>query len=1229
MLCYDEEKDAFLPLPMEEGETVLSLAVDADDNVYLSTNNGLMLYNASLTRFSFIHKTQTIDFTTGVDGIIPLFSDSKGNLWVGRNGKGVMCFPASGDKPVIWDETQISDGTVRAITEDLQGRIWLGTEKGITVMDDNGHIDIIRSVLNEPSSISDNAIYTILCDNEGNVWIGSYFGGVDILSAGDHPFRWSEPASDTGHLQSRIVRMMTEVEPGIIWIATEDNGIQIYNTSTDTFTSFTSIPEIGTNVHSLYYDDEKHEMWIGTFRQGLICYNLLTHSYKRYLTERGLKSDAIFYLLPGKDKSLWVASTQGLRRYDAKADLFVPTSDERLNQTFVYTLCSDSMGNIWAGTTQDGLFRIDAATGNVTRHYGTGRDMLSANDYISCLLSDKAGNIWVGTDNKGAFLINQEGLITNLTHYMPSEPGNICSISEDTEGILWIATSNGLLRCQPDSMLFTRFSTSNGLPTNQFNYSSALLTSDGQLRLGTVNGLISFSPEAVHPQGQRCVIHLGRLSIDNQLVTASEKGSPLEKELDECSELTLTHGQAHSFAIEYGVVRPGITNNIEYRIRLDGIDNTWRYCAGERVFRAYNLPHGTYTLHIQANDMGLSWEENPIRSLRIVVLPPIWQSPWAYVLYLLLLIALLFFLFLLLRRREKNLSRKNKERLEKEKQEEISRTKLDFFAAVSHELKTPLSLIEAPLKCIAEEQLSKDSRKHLSTAIHNTHKLEALIGELVTFNKLETGDFPFYIQKGNPLAFVEQTTLLWSDVAREKQITLELQSEDNGEEVWFSPSYLDHILSNLLSNAFKFTPSGGQISVKACITTLPSTPHSHLLVTVSDTGIGIAKEEQTNIFNLYYQTKRGYNANHSGWGIGLSLVGRLVDIHQGRIQVESEPGKGATFTFLLNVSAEAFDKSCMTEDKKTLTPLNEYQFSSHITEETGSSANECPPTPLIPNPRLKETCNLLIVDDNADMLSFLSDFFTPHYRVYTATNGEQAIAMAHSLPIQMIISDVMMPGMSGNDLCHTLKSDMTTSHIPIILLTARTEQDDVIEGYRSGAEAYVGKPFDPQILQLQVGNILQLQKTRQSEIARQASSDAATDSLTELDRQFIQKMDQLVMRNIDNPDFAISDITEGIGISRSLLHIKMKNLVGISMGDYIRRKRLDLACHLLEEGHNVSETAYRTGFSDPNYFSKTFRKHMGVSPSDFIHHKNEKKNNRQHASEVQDTESEEPHLGAV
>ena len=1194
LYVYDEKRDDFELIKRSNPEYVVSMAADVKGRLFVATNSSISYYDSSLSKTTQIDSKYFADFLTGVDGIVPLKFDEKGRLWVGRNGKGISCVDLTTGEQRIYEAEVISDGTVRVIAEDHEHNIWLGTEKGITVIEPDGNIDIIRQNFVDKNKLNDNAIYSIIADKNDNIWIGTYFGGINILLKNNDLFKWIEPGYSNQNVRGKAVREMIELQNGFLWIATEDGGINIYDKNKNQIEPFDRIPDLGHNVHCLYFDKTTDELWIGTFRNGLFCYNLKTGRYERYLPgERtGLESDAIFSITKQGEK-LWVGTTHGLRYFDILQKKFCKVNHPILDTFFIYCLLVDSDGNLWVGTNNQGLYCIDSSTNEIKGWTADSQTNLG-DDYITCLYQDSNNKIWLGTNNDGLHYIDPLDLkIKSLDNELSLFRNSICSIIEDKIGNLWVSTSRGLYKYNIREKKLIRYTTEDGLPTNQFNFDSSILAQDGKLYWGSVNGLIAFDPEVLKSNKGPFPVHLGHLTIDNEVITVNSENSPLTAALDDMDTIVLSYDQSRSFSIDYLAVSLDNARSLEYQVCLEGVDKGWRNAGQERKFVGLKLSPGTYRLKIRANNSNVGWENAPVKVLTIVIRPPFYLSIWAYIIYVLILIALLFIAYRIfsIRLNEKNAIRMAK--IEKDKLEEMNKEKIEFFTTVSHELKTPLSLIVAPLKYISQQkELGEESEKRLEIAIKNTNKMVGIIDELVTFNKVESGNSQFFLQEGNPLDFIENTAMLFKENAEQKNISLFIHCENNGEDVWFSPLYVERITNNLLSNALKFTPANGKVVVKAEILNKPD-GYIYLRIEVSDTGIGIVKEEIQNIFSKYYQTKRGHNVNNKGWGIGLALVKRLTEIHKGSISVDSTIGKGSSFVVYLNVSAEAFDpKVCISGDK-TIVPLSKYVYD----EPSDSGNSEKTDSDVVVK---DDKLSILIVEDNKELLQFLVDYFSSGYNVYTAENGAEALEVAHKSPIQLVVSDVMMPVMDGFVLCQTLKNDIQTSHIPVILLTAKNDTGDVVKGYESGAEAYVPKPFDPQILELQMKNIMRTRRMQQEQIINAENPDMEETSLSKFDKEFISQINELIDENLDNNDFSITFITQQLGISRSLLHVKMKNLLNISTGDYIRKKRLNKACSFLEEGYNVSETAYRTGFSDPNYFSKTFKKEFGMTPTEYL-----------------------------
>lgn len=1195
---YNEQADSLDKFITPFASCIMSLATDSHDNMYILTDDALYRFNIANYKMENLAMlglkwTPTYDY-----GIMTVFIDSCDRLWVSANDSGVACCDGATKKVIHhFPQSQIS-GAVRAISETQDGQVWIGTENGVYVVNHDFTFTHLKHDTNDINSIGDNAIYDIFCDNDGNIWIGSYFGGVDIMPGDNLLFTHYRPSTAAGLLNARVPREMIETEPGKCWIATEDNGLYILENGR--FTQFTDIPGVEGNVHALYFDKATSELWIGTRFNGLFCYNTRTRSHRQLFNADGSRIIGAFSIVKQRNGTVSVATIDGLLQLHPGTDYFAPIEHDVLHRSFIYKLYLDHYDNLWVGTTRYGVYRISAKDGKA-EHFDVTGNLTDSDKFIVSILEDSKGTLWFSTDsgrlmnlqlNDGKAqmgIVDFDGLISQ---------GLVYSLFEDRHSHLWITSDHGLYQYNLNTHALTLYSKVNGLPSTSFNYNSVLELSSGEMLIGTIEGLIAFNPNSLQvAKPRKYDIHLNSLSINGKRMSVNEPGSPLSQAIDFTDRIELAYDQARQFSIDYGAVTPLNVAVVEYLVKMDGVDNKWRNVGNERRFYAYNLQPGTYCLHIRAKVGDVNDEFCPERVITIVVNPPFYLSAWAMAIYAIVAFIVAAIIFSVVRNRVRERNKLRLAKLEMEKIEELNREKSSFYTNVSHELKTPLSLIRAPLKCISVNEHDEETRKHISMAIKNTLKMEKLINDLVTFSKVENHTFPFFVQRGNPMEFIEQMTQGFVQVAREKGITFSAYCEDNGENVWFSPSYVEHILDNLLSNALKFTPAEGRVLVKGSIVArnddggnATGKAATYLSISVTDTGIGIAPEEQQHIFNHFYQTKRGYSTNSSGWGIGLSLVKQLAIMHKGNVSLVSEPGKGSTFTVELRVDRDVFSDTEIITDDKVVTPLSKYKFSNTAMLMSGGSEEQV----AVSTPNLH---TLLLVDDNDDLLEFLSSFFGKRYNILLARDGEEALTIARSENVEIIISDVMMPKIDGVQLCRTIKEDNATSHIPVILLTAKSESQNVVEGYQSGADAYVTKPFDPQILELQIKNILTLIKTRQSTIVESGMAAIPDEQLSVFDKNLLASIEELVEENVGNSDFGVTDITEKLHISRSMLHYKMKTFTDMSMGDYIRHKRIEKACKLLKSGYNVSETADMTGFSDYSTFSKAFKKLMGVAPS--------------------------------
>lgn len=1198
---FDEKNQNFVPLDEQNGDIIVSIAADKHNRIFISTNKNIRYYDMKRQISTQLDQNKFTEFLTdqGSDNIVPLFVDSKGFLWIGRNGKGAMRLDPDSGEYTIWEGSVLSDGTVRVFEEDEYGRIWMGTEKGITIIDQEGKIEKIQQNFTNKYALNDNAIYSVIKDKDDNIWIGTYFGGINVLLKSFEQFDYIEAGYGNRNLKGKAVRKILEPQKNNLWIATEDGGLNILNTLTGDIEQPKQIQALSSNIHELLFDEKKDKMWIGTFRSGLLQYDLHQKKVKRFLQKdnTGLPSDAIFTMVQDNIHRIWVGTTQGLRYLDPDMKKFLKLNHSVLDNDFIYSLLLDSESNLWIGTRNSGLFKYNFTSRDIN-HWSMSDKMNSLTDnYITTLYEDSEHRIWIGTNNGGLQFIEHNKLsieLLNQSLYLRDK--TICGILEDKLSRLWVSTNVGLFCINAARKAMVRYTIDEGLPVNQFNFSSCIRSHDGFFYFGTVNGLICFDPIKTSALTDVLQVHLTELNIENQKINTSTVHSPLKKNIDDTKSIKLTHNQARSFNIGYAAISLGHTSTINYAVKLDGFDKDWNMVGKNRRISYSKLPTGKYMLQIKANNSFSNWEKAPVKKLEIIILPPFYLSLWAFIIYLIILSGIGYFTVKLfsIRIKEKNMVKLAN--MENEKIKEINQLKIDFFTTISHELKTPLSLIIAPLRYISNDSsLSSDAMAHLNRIFKNTNKMVDLIEELITFNKIEAGQMQLYVQKGNPLEFIGNISALFRNNFENKSIYFNVNIENNGEEVWFSASFVEKVVNNLLSNAHKFTAAEGKVWLNASIVEFED-GFMYLQVEVKDTGIGILEQEQKNIFENYYQTKRGYKSNSQGWGIGLALSKKLVSLHKGSISVTSQQSKGSSFKALFNVSENIFSAANKTPQEAGDNFLNNYNYSTFFDKKnqvtTTSDINATKENP--------KEFTILVVDDNEDLLQFLLDIFSIKYNVLCARNGLEALDTTRQNLPDLIISDIMMPEMDGIEFCHIVKTDILTSHIPIILLTAKSGHQNLITGYENGADVYIEKPFDPQVLELQVNNIIKLKKQVIDEMINNFGENVTTVSINSRDESFINKINSVINKNIGNENFSISDITREIGVSRTVLHVKMKNLLGIPAGEYIKKKRLRTASELLLQGLSISEVSFLTGFTEPSYFSRCFKKEFMLTPTEFI-----------------------------
>lgn len=636
---YVPEKDSFRRLHFDT-DFILSLASDRNNYVYVSTNQAIYRIDPDLGHAHLMPRHLYEDVTTGAGDIIPLMVDSKNYLWIGRNGKGIARYnPQNGHTDIIDDA--LPHGMVRAITEDRKGNIIVGTSNGTCIIASTPDGIAVKKML---SAVDDNSVYALMADDECNIWIGTYFGGITIMTATDRRFRH---ISQEEGLRGNVVRMMSEPVKGTLWIASEDGGINILDMASGRVTPFDRIPEAGTNIHSLAYDRKNHRMWIGSFLNGLFSYDLRDGTCRRYLFSNGLNSNSIFYLAYSSDSTLCVATTRGMRTYNPETDTFDKVGQPQLDWNFVYTFLPCDNGNLWVGTTTEGLFHIDGKNCKITSWLPDSAEHPLADRFVTSLCRDSAGKLWVGTNNSGMQIINADG----STAINRSDHRTICAIADDKEGNMWVTTSTGIWQYDIDGNEMACYTTANGLPTNQMNLSSIFKGSDGRIYAGSIKGLVSFLPSEPANGKTYQPVRLKTLWVNGVEIHPADSTGIIPRELDDLDRISLSYSQCRPLTIEFGVVIPGKPNTVSYQIMLEGSDSYWRNVGHEREVSLFNLAPGHYTLHIRANNASSDWEEMPVRTLQIDIAPPFYRSTVAILIYASILLVPGVFLFV--RRRQR------------------------------------------------------------------------------------------------------------------------------------------------------------------------------------------------------------------------------------------------------------------------------------------------------------------------------------------------------------------------------------------------------------------------------------------------------------------------------------------------------------------------------------------------------------------------------------------------
>jgi signal transduction histidine kinase/ligand-binding sensor domain-containing protein/DNA-binding response OmpR family regulator len=1145
-----------------------------------------------------------------------LFIDKDDDVWVSVTSEELGVFYYNSRLAVMEHYTKnspvfkLSSDIVTHVIQDNAGLIWVGTDHGgITLLDKRPKT--ASYLLNDPNdnrSLSQNTISAFYKDKSNIIWIGTFKQGVNYYHEHIVKFKlFKHNPNDNQSVVSDDINCFAEDDKGNIYIGTNGGGLDYFNRSTGKFIHYKSgVGGLSKNVIvSLLFDREK-KLWIGTYYGGLDCFDGKTFKqYRHNSTDpSSLADDRIWNIFEDSRNYLWIATLGGgLDRFDRKTGKFrhyTINEQNSVKSNFVLSITEDKTGNMWFGTSV-GLDCLDPS-GRFTHFENTPRKANSlSNNNVNVVFVDSRNQLWAGT-REGLNLFDYKTNTFRVFRVEDGLPSNfVLTLVEDKKGTLWAGTPNGLAnitinkRAGNSKIVYAikSYDENDGLQGREFNVGAAKSLSSGELIFGGANGFNLFNPSTFRIDTKPPAIVFTGLSIFDHSVKINEKFDGriiLTKSLTETSKIVLKYNE-NVFSIDFAAIGQFHSEKSRYIYTLEGFNKGW-FTSDSRNRRVTytNLSPGKYILRVKASNGDGYWNEEG-NSLIIIILPPLWRTWYAYLFYILILGGFLLYLRYQMLTRARLRYIAEQEHLEAQRVQELDMLKTRFFTNISHEFRTPLTLILTPLEKLIKSTSNSELSSQLSLIHRNARRLLYLVNQLLDFRKMEVQGIKLNPSFGEMVQFVKDLSFSFSDLSEKKNIHFSFNSNVKELHTWFDHDKLEKIIFNLLSNAYKFTPEDGQIVVDfiAHAIYLSDTEKrvTEVEIKVSDTGIGIPEDKQERIFENFFQNQVPGSMLNQGSGIGLSLVKEFVKLHNGTVTVESKPGKGSCFTVILPVGEKP---EVVFENGEGIPSAidNELQNTEQIADiETETSSKS------------KRPC-LLIVEDNDDFRFYLKDNLKDRYHIVEASNGKQGLKQAFSQLPDLIVSDVMMPVMDGLAMCTELKKDVRTSHIPVILLTARNTQEQKLEGYNTGADDYLTKPFNFEILEARIKNLILLRKAMNKNFNKRLEVSPSEVKIVSQDEKLVRKAIDLVEKNIANPDFSVEELSREMGMSRVLLYKKLLSLTGKTPIEFIRTLRLKRAAQLLEKSQlSVAEVAYQVGFNNPKYFARYFKTEFNIYPSEY------------------------------
>lgn len=1193
IVCFDNKKQQFGKVMTYPGGGAIML------NMTTLLNDGLLLLATKEAIVAFdSRKMKFIPAETLFNGEwvknATFYTDNKGNKWMYNiSGSVWRHFPDNHFEKINLIPTDILtaiDAERYEIYHDSHNIIWITTYgNGLFALDQNNGQTYHYTTAN--SDLPTDYLLCVTEDKLGEIWVGTEFSGISKISLNNYPVEVLYPASEERNPRKNAVRLIYEDSQGRFWIGTRTGYLHIYDSLFNKLKSH----KINGGLPFAITEDSLGNVWLGTRGKGIMVFppsgNAPVWSYQLHDIDRqNTSSNNVFDILRDSKNRIWVASFGGGLHYadlNSKEITFRHINTRTVNQDMMRAIIQDRTGLIWIGTNEGvNVFDPDELILQNDKYLNFRFDLNDNrsinNNEIKAILEDSKGRIWFGTTGGGLNLLMREEPLERswFKHYTAQHGLSnevIQTILEDEQGSIWVSTEggSGISKFNPQTERFENFSFSNHLQSGLFNEGSRWKKKDGELMFGSYSGIFIFNPEKIKYDDYTPPVVITGLKINGIDVRPQGKNSPLSQSISLTNAIQLNYSQ-NSFNIEFAMLNFHSPDYNQYTYYLEGYEKTWNQATRHNIAAYRNLPQGTYRFKVKgSNSFGLWTEQETV--LKITVVPPFWKSDYAFVFYSLFIAVVVFFIFrTILQIHGLNTAVK----IEKQ----FTEYKLRFFTNISHEFRTPLTIIRASIENLSEmKDLPPAVAKQINHMAKSSSNLLRLIDQLLEFRKLQNNQVKLQLEQTEIVGFLNDIYQTFTELSEKKKIRFLFESSLSVRNVLIDREKIDKIAYNLLSNAMKHTPENGIIVLRIDFFEENDT----FTFSVSDSGTGIPKGKENLLFVRFAQI----NYSSGGTGIGLHLSAELANVHKGKIDYADSELGGACFSVSIPLADSNYDKKDIVQNESAFLPANKWMDANPAKNEAED---------LLPQNHAFKNHKVLIIEDDDEIRDFILTHLGASFTVFAAENGEEGLEKAQNEQPDLIICDVMMPGIDGFEVTKRLKEDFQTSHIPVILLTAHSSDEHRLEGIEAGADAYITKPFSMKYLFARIFKLIEQREKLQQRFAQEPGMSGHLIRFTDKDKEFIDKIHLLIEQNMDNCDFSVDIFASTAGMGRTVFYKKVKGITGHSPNEYLRIIRMKKAAELLATTNlNVSEVSYKVGINDPFYFSKCFKAQFGKSPSQF------------------------------